>query len=79
MLFRSPQNPKTPILTNLQIKIIIRIKKMLGLSSASHFDVTTGGSASKAGLAGLGGAGGLGPNLASIIASVKSDIKSLRT
>jgi hypothetical protein len=52
---------------------------MLGLSSASHFDVTTGGSASKAGLAGLGGAGGLGPNLASIIASVKSDIKSLRT
>ena len=50
---------------------------MLGLSSASHFDI---GSASKAGgLAGLGGAGGLAPNLASIIASVKSDIKSLRT
>lgn len=52
---------------------------MLGLSSASHFDVTTGGSGSKTGFPGLGGAGGLGPNLASIIASVKSDIKSLRT
>jgi hypothetical protein len=49
---------------------------MLGLSSASHFDINSGATASKTGIA---GAGGLGPNLAQIIASVKSDIKSLRT
>ncbi len=52
---------------------------MLGLSSASHFDIATGATASKTGLNGLGGAGGVAPNLASIIASVKNDIKSLRT
>jgi hypothetical protein len=52
---------------------------MLGFSSASHFDITTGGSQSKAGLPGVAAGGPLGPNLAQIIASVKSDIKSLRT
>lgn len=51
---------------------------MLGLSSASNFDIATGATASKTGLNG-GAGGGLAPNLASIIASVKNDIKSLRT
>jgi hypothetical protein len=49
---------------------------MLGLSHSSNIDMNTG---SKTGGLHLPGVGAGGPNLAQIIASVQSDIKSLRT
>lgn len=49
---------------------------MLGLSNSSNFNILSG---SKAGGINLPGMGAGGPNLAQIIASVQSDIKSLKT
>ena len=50
---------------------------MLGLSHSSNMDLNTGSTTGGISLPGVVGAGG--PNLAQIIASVQSDIKSLRT
>ena len=49
---------------------------MLGLSNSSNLNMLSG---SKVGGLNLPGVGAGGPNLAQIIASVQSDIKSLKT
>ena len=49
---------------------------MLGLSNSSNLNILSGSKASGLHLPGMGAGG---PNLAQIIASVQSDIKSLKT